>query len=204
MRARFIFCLILLLFSPHSLTSTEMAPQLVNPQLFTQSRSNGWKCLICPHSNYTVLSQAIRHEDRQSHDTRVRTLDREAAPMSSPLRTTTRVDPGKDSDSESGNQSDSSSDTGPSRTIPPSCEEDDLFAGLPFSAPTTSVHGPALASDDPDQIYDDFSGELARNRPSFQNLDSDDDDDDDNYPDLLQDSFSRWEWNGKFWSAALS
>ncbi|KAJ6538247.1 hypothetical protein B0H10DRAFT_1971665 [Mycena sp. CBHHK59/15] len=36
----------------------------------------------------------------------------------------------------------------------------DIFGGRP------SVHGPALPSDDPDQIYDDFFGEVSHNRPS--------------------------------------
>lgn len=50
---------------------------------------------------------------------------------------------------------------------------EDLFGGIPFR----SVHGPVLPSDDPNQIYDDFSGDLARNRPSPGPYNSDDDED---------------------------
>lgn len=153
----------------------------MQPLVFTQNRSNGWKCLICPNSKYTVLSQAVIHEDRQTHVARVRNLDREAAPMSSPLRATQ----GADSDSESGST--------PSGTpSPPNCdpidEDYDLFAGIPSFTGIPSVHGPALPSDDPNQIYDDFSGELARNRPSPEYYDSDSDDD--NYSDDLREPAS--------------
>ncbi|KAF7349031.1 hypothetical protein MVEN_01424500 [Mycena venus] len=56
----------------------------------------------------------------------------------------------------------------------------DLFGGRPSNY--LSVHGPALPSDDPDQIYDDFAGELARNRPSPKESDeSDSGDDEDDY-----------------------
>ncbi|KAJ7916453.1 hypothetical protein B0H13DRAFT_2449123 [Mycena leptocephala] len=54
----------------------------------------------------------------------------------------------------------------------------DLFGGRP----TQSVHGPALPSDDPHQIYDDFAGELAQNRPSpNQSSEFDSSDDEDAY-----------------------
>ncbi|KAJ7469075.1 hypothetical protein FB451DRAFT_1177071 [Mycena latifolia] len=78
-----------------------------------------------------------------------------------------RANPDSASEEDSGSASLTPSGT-PS---PPSplreAEEDpfDLFSGRP------SVHGPALPSDHPNQIYDDFSGEVSRNRPSPQNLD---------------------------------
>ncbi|KAJ7882974.1 hypothetical protein B0H14DRAFT_2565056 [Mycena olivaceomarginata] len=49
----------------------------------------------------------------------------------------------------------------------------DLFGGRP----SQSVHGPALPSDDADQIYDDFAGELAENRQSPDESESGDDED---------------------------
>ncbi|KAJ7441162.1 hypothetical protein B0H11DRAFT_1933097 [Mycena galericulata] len=49
-----------------------------------------------------------------------------------------------------------------------------------FQMESVSVHGPALPSDHEDQIYDDFSGELAFNRPKVED-DSDSDSDEDSY-----------------------
>ncbi|KAJ7436186.1 hypothetical protein FB451DRAFT_1379084 [Mycena latifolia] len=88
-------------------------------------------------------------------------------------------------ESESGHQAQASSPA-PSRTSslpshdPVEEEEEELniFGGRP------SLHGPALPSDHPDQIYDDFSGELVQNRPSpepFGNFG------DNNYPDYFRD-----------------
>ncbi|KAF7364704.1 hypothetical protein MVEN_00340200 [Mycena venus] len=172
-----VFSLLILSSSlPWLCSSAVMAPQLVNPQLFTQNRNKSWKCLICPNSQYTILSQAIIHEDRRSHVGRVRNLDREPAPMSSPLRTAQAAD----SDSES-----TSRHSSPIRD--PVGDSFGLFGGIPSAflpRHLPSVHGPALASDDPNQIYDDFAGELARNRPSSQYFGSDDEDND-NYSDEL-------------------
>lgn len=132
-----------------------------------------------------MLSQAVIHEDRQSHVARVRSLDREPAPMSSPLRATQGADSGSESEYHSQNSS-----TPSGTPSPPNCNpfnEDDLFAGIPAFTPIPSVHGPALPSDDPNQIYDDFSGELARNRPSPEYFGSDDED---NYSDDLREPLS--------------
>jgi hypothetical protein len=146
------------------------AAQLV----FTQNRNKHWRCLICPDSKYTVLSQAVVHEDRTSHVAYVRSLDREPAAMSSPLRATRPAN----SDSESSSRSSPTpSSSPPSRD--PVDDSFDLFGGIPSAflpGGLPSVHGPALASDDPNQIYDDFSGELAHNRPSPQSPHSDGDD----------------------------
>jgi hypothetical protein len=49
-----------------------------------------------------------------------------------------------------------------------------------FQATPISIRGPALPSDDEDQIYDNFSGELAYNRPHF-------DADDDEWPESDED-----------------
>lgn len=129
-------------------------------------------CLICPNSTYTPLSKAVQHEDNKSHVARVRTLDRTPAAMSSPLHATS------DSESEA---SESGRNSRPcssrSRSHSPFSlldEEFDLFGDRP------SVHGPALPADDPNQIYDDFSGELARNRPSPKSFDDSDSSDDEN------------------------
>jgi hypothetical protein len=63
-------------------------------------------------------------------------------------------------------------------SIRPTSDLFDLFGGRP----TQSVHGPALPSDDPNQIYDDFAGELAQNRPSpNQSSEFDSSDDEDAY-----------------------
>ncbi|KAJ7623988.1 hypothetical protein B0H17DRAFT_1288766 [Mycena rosella] len=113
-------------------------PALVNPQ----------------YNPYVPLSKAVAHEDRNRHVNRVRTLDRAPAEMSSPLRPT---------GSEDGSHSRSASPSPSGTPSPPSPDPvPDLFGGRP------SVHGPALPSDDPNQIYDDFSGEVARNRPSSE------------------------------------
>jgi hypothetical protein len=48
------------------------------------------------------------------------------------------------------------------------------------------VHGPALPTDDPDQIYNDFAGQVGRNRPlpeSFNGSNPSDSDDYGNYFD---------------------
>lgn len=123
-----------------------------------KGRSNKWKRMICPNSDYTIFSQAVRHKGNRGHVNRVRHLDREPAPISSPLRATSETE------SESGHgRSPSGSRSPPIRD--PVDEFPDLFGGRP------SLHGPALPSDNPDQIYDDFSGELARNRPSPESSD---------------------------------
>ncbi|KAJ7840538.1 hypothetical protein B0H14DRAFT_2587418 [Mycena olivaceomarginata] len=100
--------------------------------------------------------------------------------MSSPLRTAQAAD----SDSESASR-------GSSPTRDPVSDSFDLFGCIPsafLSRDLPSVHGPALSSDDPNQIYDDFSGELARNRPSSQYLGLDDEDNDNHSDDLLSDN----------------
>ncbi|KAJ7038972.1 hypothetical protein C8F04DRAFT_1321658 [Mycena alexandri] len=152
----------LLLCASHPWHFQMSQAQLVNPQLFIKNRSNAWKCIVCPNSKYTVHSLAVRHEDHKSHVDRIRSLDREPAAMSSPLHASPK------SESEFSHHSRESS---PSGTPSPSNRDavEDLFGGIP------SVHGPALPSDDPNQIYDDFSGELARNRPSPGSYHSDDD-----------------------------
>ncbi|KAJ7848534.1 hypothetical protein B0H13DRAFT_1906711 [Mycena leptocephala] len=117
------------------------------------------------------LSRAVTHEDFKSHVDRVRRMDREPAPMSSPLA------------SEAGSPSSHSRSASPTPSgIPvssrPTSDLFDLFGGRP----TQSVHGPALPSDDPNQIYDDFAGELAQNRPSpNQSSEFDSSDDEDAY-----------------------
>ncbi|KAJ7884797.1 hypothetical protein B0H14DRAFT_2564195 [Mycena olivaceomarginata] len=87
--------------------------------------------------------------------------------MSSPLHVS-----GEESGSRVNSRDSSPSSSG---TPSPSNHDpvEDLFGGIPFH----SVYGPVLPSDDPNQIYDDFSGDLARNRPSPGPYDSDDDED---------------------------
>ncbi|KAJ7825082.1 hypothetical protein B0H13DRAFT_1918803 [Mycena leptocephala] len=93
--------------------------------------------------------EAVRHEDTRGHVNRVRHLDREPAPISSPLRATSETE------CESGRgRSPSGSRSPPIRD--PVDEFPDLFGGRP------SLHGPVPPSDNLNQIYDDFSGELAR------------------------------------------
>jgi hypothetical protein len=99
--------------------------------------------------------------------------------MSSPLRTAQAAD----SDSESISR-------GSSPTRDPVGDSFDLFGGIPSAflpRDLPSIHGPALASDDPNQIYDDFAGELACNRPSSQYFSSDDEDNDNYSDELLSD-----------------
>ncbi|KAJ6608824.1 hypothetical protein B0H10DRAFT_2301169, partial [Mycena sp. CBHHK59/15] len=136
-----------------------MSKELTNPQLFTCNRYDHYKCNICPGSSFTVLSRARAHEDSVSHALLVRQLDRPEDPalVSSPQH------------------HDGVESLHPGSPLPGSSP------GL-FQVETTSVHGPALPSDDEDQIYDDFSGELAYNRPSS-------DDEDNGYYDQ-EDDFS--------------
>ncbi|KAF7334908.1 hypothetical protein MVEN_02240500 [Mycena venus] len=145
-----------------------MPPQLVNPQFFIKDRANKWKCIICPDSDYAILSKAVKHEDFKGHVTRVRQLDRVPAPISSPLRAFSEA------------EDHSSTASSPSGTPPSPFREptEDLFSGRP------TVHGPALPTDGPDQIYDDFAGQVGRNRPlpeSFDGSNLSDSDDYDNY-----------------------
>ncbi|KAJ6460727.1 hypothetical protein DFH09DRAFT_1496906, partial [Mycena vulgaris] len=126
------------------------------------------------HENkYLALSRAVIHEDLQAHVDRVRSMDRAPVAMSSPLHTSLDLD----SESESGSSTPSGS---PSPRRDPLEDSFDLFGGRP------SVHGPALPSDNPYQIYDDFAGEIALNRPSpddDSSTSSDDEESYNNFPD---------------------
>jgi hypothetical protein len=166
-----------------------MTSQLVNPQclfhalskkllvkkialVFIKNRSNQWRCTICPDSDFKILSKAVVHEDFRSHVTRVRQLDRVLAPISSPLRAPSET------------EDYFSTASSPSETPPTPFREptEDLFGGRP------AVHGPALPTDDPDQIYDDFGGEVGHNRPLPESLDDLSPEDYDDYLDLERDS----------------
>jgi hypothetical protein len=202
MRTFILLCFLLVsLFLQLSSSSTAlllrrqfpMLLQLVNPQcvsqpgssydafvqfkVFMKNHINLYACIICLDSQnqYMPLSRAATHEDLKSHVDHVRKMDREPAPMSSPLHVASELG------SEAGSPSSHSRFASPTPSgIPasslPTSDLFDLFGGRP----TQSVHGPALPSDDPNQIYDDFAGELAQNRPSpneSSEFDSSDDED---------------------------
>ncbi|KAJ7110945.1 hypothetical protein C8R44DRAFT_742719 [Mycena epipterygia] len=147
----FLHIILLLLLLLSEISCPELNPGLVihqrrnnltNPQLFTINPNNHYKCNICPESIYMVFSRAKKHEDNKDHTRLARNLDHPEDPV--------LIQP----------ESPSLADGTPPRAATES-------PGL-FHTDWASVHGPALDSDSEDQIYDDFSGELALNRPSFE------------------------------------
>lgn len=145
--------------------------------VFTQSRNKQWKCNIC--------AKAVRHEDTAIHVSRVRQIDQRIPdPLLIPEQTQQSRFGSKLSDISFPEDSTppSSPQRQPKSMSPPQkphADQGDLLLGV------RSIHGPALPEDNEYQIYDDWGGELAYNRPES---DADRDLEDDTFRSNVSDS----------------
>ncbi|KAI0669224.1 hypothetical protein C8Q78DRAFT_1042302 [Trametes maxima] len=167
--------------------SRTLEKTLQHEKFFLQNHRTGYyKCLLCDEHQYEPLSRAIQHEDSARHTRKVRMHDRPDE-FSSPFHTSTEVEDIEDiNDDTTGSYEDlrevhSFSSWRSSGEGPPQASTEDLgvhsdFAALPppedlvqdgvsvFHSPvydSYTVHGPALVDDSPDQLYDNWGGELA-------------------------------------------
>lgn len=120
------------------------------------------------------MSRARTHEDTPSHTRLARNLDRAQPedPVLVPIES-------------SGFAGDI--DYAPAGTTPSPDRPQSESPGL-LRPDQSSIHGPALPEDDEDQIYDNFSGDLAFNRPGFDLEDDSTSDSDEDDADVWEES----------------
>lgn len=127
--------------------------------VFLQDRTRTrWKCTLCPSHKFEGIRKARQHEDTQAHTQAIRSLDIWPSP----------------NDTGPADPADRQTSPGPflplrTTLLDEMDDEDGLRIG---------IHGPALAGDDEDQIYDNFSGPLANNLTPYtqqEDILSDDD-----------------------------
>ncbi|KAH9851930.1 hypothetical protein C2E23DRAFT_780036 [Lenzites betulinus] len=140
--------------------SSDPEGQLQYPKFFMRNVKGQWRCTICGEDRgYEPLSKARRHEESQMHVRRLRDLDRP--------RTEHFSDDFDESEDEldhpttnANTMKQSSGATYRASYLYPTSnhamsnsESVEHFAG--------TIHGPALSEDAPEQLYDDWGGELA-------------------------------------------
>ncbi|KAI0793809.1 hypothetical protein C8Q74DRAFT_533196 [Fomes fomentarius] len=150
---------------------------LLYPNFFVRNHRGHWRCLICGKGQlYQHLSKAKRHEDTTEHVNNIREVDRPTE-FSSPIQ-----HPRDDIQDKSPSLSNSQLGLGASEVgflgghehLPsssPATTSESLHPIVEFGEGTTtsrgqrqplpSIHGPALLGDNPEQLYDNWDGELA-------------------------------------------
>ncbi|KAL7285971.1 hypothetical protein ACG7TL_001086 [Trametes sanguinea] len=155
------------------------AEELQHPHLFLQNAAGHYKCMLCADQRYEPLSKAIQHEFTSKHTKRVREYDRPDQ-FSSPFHSALDEFPD--------NMNIGYDDSTANIPVPFHSDEhlearpdpDDLVPDAnpsalnpsPYDAST--IHGPALPEDAPEQLYDNWGGELSISpQPADSSVDED-------------------------------
>lgn len=150
--------------------------------VFMQNATGQWCCTICRgKQRYWPLSKARRHEISGMHTSRLRELDRpEPWQFSDPFDEDVHAQssynqptgsskiPPKNDLNDNSDEDDELDNEARGLSSPTGSEPRDAHAGptdadendaMEYSVGT--IHGPSLPGDDPEQIYDNWGGELA-------------------------------------------